>query len=159
MLCDNAAYTHALHRRSVADMFLHFTCRLSSHAHRIHSLRWQQAECARLQTWLKKKGLASAGKKAGRTATEGLVETYVHSNSALGVLIEVNCETDFVAKGEVFKTLAEDLAMQVRAPAIASSCKVSIQLPQRILPSLPSRFVLSSAQSVYVECNSGATGC
>ena len=68
---------------------------------------------ARVQTWLKKKGLASAGKKAGRAATEGLVESYIHSNSALGILIEVNCETDFVAKGAQFKELAEDMAMQV----------------------------------------------
>jgi len=66
------------------------------------------------QVWLKKKGLASADKKAGRIAAEGVVASYIHAGSSLGVLIEVNCETDFVAKGEVLQELAADMAMQVR---------------------------------------------
>ena len=66
-----------------------------------------------LQVWLKKKGLASANKKANRIAAEGVIETYIHAGANLGVLIEVNCETDFVAKGDVFKELAANLAMQV----------------------------------------------
>jgi elongation factor Ts len=66
-----------------------------------------------MQIWLKKKGLASANKKANRIAAEGVIETYIHAGANLGVLIEVNCETDFVAKGSTFKELAENLAMQV----------------------------------------------
>ncbi len=65
--------------------------------------------------WLRKKGAASAQKKVGRATNEGVVEAYIHPGSRLGVLIEVNCETDFVAKTEDFKTLARDLAMQVAA--------------------------------------------
>lgn len=65
--------------------------------------------------WLRKKGAASAQKKVGRATNEGVIEAYIHPGSRLGVLIEVNCETDFVAKTEDFKTLARDLAMQVAA--------------------------------------------
>ncbi len=65
--------------------------------------------------WLRKKGAASAQKKVGRATNEGVIEAYIHPGSRLGVLIEVNCETDFVAKTEAFKTLARDLAMQVAA--------------------------------------------
>lgn len=67
-----------------------------------------------LQAWLKKKGLASAGKKAGRIAAEGAVQAYVHQGDKIGVLIEVNSESDFVAKNEAFMELAEDMAMQAR---------------------------------------------
>src|SRR5262245_12985313 len=62
--------------------------------------------------WLRKKGAASAQKKVGRATNEGVVEAYIHPGSRLGVLIEVNCETDFVAKTDDFKSLARDLAMQ-----------------------------------------------
>lgn len=64
---------------------------------------------------LRQKGLAIAAKKAGREAREGLVEAYVHAGGGVGALIELNCETDFVARTETFKTLAHDLAMQVAA--------------------------------------------
>jgi elongation factor Ts len=65
--------------------------------------------------WLRKKGISSAEKKAGRTANEGLIESYIHPGSRLGVLIEVNCETDFVAKTPEFRALVKDLAMQIAA--------------------------------------------
>ncbi|HEY5648281.1 MAG TPA: translation elongation factor Ts [Nitrospiria bacterium] len=65
--------------------------------------------------FLRKKGLASAQKKAGRATNEGLVVSYIHAGGKLGVLLEVNCETDFVAKTEDFQGLAQDLAMQVAA--------------------------------------------
>lgn len=65
--------------------------------------------------YLREKGLAAAAKRAGRIATEGLVESYIHGGGRIGVLIEVNCETDFVAKTDEFKTLVKDLAMQVAA--------------------------------------------
>lgn len=65
--------------------------------------------------YLREKGMAAAAKKAGRVAAEGVVESYIHPGGRIGVLIEVNCETDFVAKTEAFQQLARDLAMQVAA--------------------------------------------
>lgn len=65
--------------------------------------------------FLREKGLAAAAKKAGRIASEGLVESYIHAGGKIGVLIEVNCETDFVAKTEEFKQLVRDLAMHIAA--------------------------------------------
>lgn len=65
--------------------------------------------------WLRKRGVAAAEKKLGRATNEGIVESYIHPGNRLGVLVEVNCETDFVAKTPDFKTLAKDLAMQVAA--------------------------------------------
>ncbi|HWB76951.1 MAG TPA: translation elongation factor Ts [Nannocystaceae bacterium] len=65
--------------------------------------------------YLRKKGLAAAAKKAGRIATEGLVMSYIHSNYRVGVLLEVNCETDFVAKTDDFKQFCNDVAMQIAA--------------------------------------------
>ncbi len=64
---------------------------------------------------LRSKGLATAQKRAGRTATEGLVDSYIHTGGRVGALVEVNCETDFVARTEEFRRLARDLAMQVTA--------------------------------------------
>jgi elongation factor Ts len=66
-------------------------------------------------TLLRKKGLAIAAKKAEREANEGLVEAYVHGGGRLGVLLELNCETDFVARTPDFRELAHDLAMQIAA--------------------------------------------
>ncbi|WP_227766630.1 translation elongation factor Ts [Zhaonella formicivorans] len=65
--------------------------------------------------YLREKGLAAAAKRAGRIATEGLVEAYIHGGGRIGVLLELNCETDFVAKTDEFKELAKDIAMQVAA--------------------------------------------
>jgi elongation factor Ts len=65
--------------------------------------------------YLREKGLAAAAKKAGRITAEGLVESYIHGGGRIGVLVEVNCETDFVAKTDEFKSLARDIAMQVAA--------------------------------------------
>ena len=65
--------------------------------------------------WLRQKGLASAGKKAGRVAAEGLVDSYIHTGGRIGVLVEVNCETDFVARNEAFVQLVRNVAMQVAA--------------------------------------------
>ena len=64
---------------------------------------------------LMEKGLASAAKRAGREAAEGIIEAYIHTGSRVGSLVELNCETDFVARTDEFKTLARDLAMQVAA--------------------------------------------
>ncbi len=65
--------------------------------------------------FLREKGLASAAKKSGRIAAEGMVWSYIHGGGRIGVLVEVNCETDFVAKNDQFKTLANDIAMQIAA--------------------------------------------
>ncbi len=65
--------------------------------------------------WLRKKGIASAEKKSGRVAAEGSIGSYIHTGSRVGVLIEINCETDFVARGEIFQSLLKDIAMQVAA--------------------------------------------
>jgi elongation factor Ts len=65
--------------------------------------------------FLREKGLAAAAKRAGRVAAEGVVEAYIHGGGRIGVMLELNCETDFVAKTDDFKALAKDLAMQVAA--------------------------------------------
>ncbi|PWU05506.1 MAG: translation elongation factor Ts [Verrucomicrobia bacterium] len=66
-------------------------------------------------TILKKKGIASAAKKADRAASEGTIQSYIHMGGRVGVLLELNCETDFVAKNEEFKQLAKDLCMHIAA--------------------------------------------
>lgn len=66
---------------------------------------------------LREKGLSQAAKKAGRIAAEGVVASYIHGGGRIGVLVEVNCETDFVAQNEGFKTLVKDIAMQIAASA------------------------------------------
>src|SRR5882762_4295267 len=63
--------------------------------------------------WLREKGLATAGKKAGRSATEGAVGSYIHLGGKIGVLVEINCETDFTARNEKFQALVKDVAMQI----------------------------------------------
>ncbi|MEY3298132.1 MAG: Elongation factor Ts [Cyanobacteriota bacterium] len=65
--------------------------------------------------WLRQKGIASASKKEGRVAAEGLIDSYIHTGGRVGVLVEVNCETDFVARREEFKNLVRDIAMQIAA--------------------------------------------
>jgi elongation factor Ts len=67
------------------------------------------------ETWLRKQGIASAGKKAGRATKQGLVSTYIHAGGQLGVMVEVNCESDFVARTEDFKELVHDIAMHIAA--------------------------------------------
>lgn len=74
---------------------------------------------------LRKKGLASAAKKAGRVASEGLVDSYIHTGSRIGVLVEVNCETDFVARNDAFKALVQDIAKQVAASANVEYVQIS----------------------------------
>ena len=64
---------------------------------------------------LRKKGLSKAREKSSRITKEGVVQSYVHTNSKIGVLVEVNCETDFVAKNDEFRAFAKDMAMQVAA--------------------------------------------
>ena len=65
--------------------------------------------------YLREKGLSATAKKAGRIASEGVVESYIHGNGRIGVLVEINCETDFVARNEVFKSFVRDIAMHIAA--------------------------------------------
>mgnify|MGYP000272584424 CR=1 FL=1 len=65
--------------------------------------------------YLRKKGLATAAKKAGRIATEGLISSYIHAGGKIGVLVEINCETDFVAKTEEFQNFVKNMAMHIAA--------------------------------------------
>src|SRR5215475_7652663 len=67
------------------------------------------------ETWLRKQGIASAGKKAGRATKQGLVSTYIHAGGQLGVMVEINCESDFVARTDDFKEMAHDIAMHIAA--------------------------------------------
>lgn len=67
--------------------------------------------------WLRTKGIAKAAKKAGRTATEGQVAAYIHAGGRIGVLVEVNCETDFAAMNEKFQELVRDISMHIAASA------------------------------------------
>ncbi|MBS3971303.1 MAG: translation elongation factor Ts [Clostridia bacterium] len=81
--------------------------------------------------YLREKGLADAAKKSGRIAADGAVASYIHGNGRIGVLVEVNCETDFVAKTDEFKELCHDIAMQIAAskPLYVSPDEV----PQEVL--------------------------
>ena len=65
--------------------------------------------------YLREKGIAKAAKKAGRIAAEGIVDSYIHMGGRVGVLLEVNCETDFVANGDMFRTIVHDIALQIAA--------------------------------------------
>jgi elongation factor Ts len=67
------------------------------------------------ETILRKKGIASAGKRASRTAKEGVVASYIHLQGKVGVLVEVNCETDFVAKNEIFREFVKDITLHIAA--------------------------------------------
>lgn len=75
--------------------------------------------------WLRQKGTISADQKQGRVAAEGLVESYIHTGGRIGVLVEVNCETDFVARREEFQELVKNIAMQIAACPNVEFVKVS----------------------------------
>lgn len=81
---------------------------------------------------LRKKGLASANKKADRVATEGIIESYIHMGGKLGVLVEVNCETDFVARREEFQGLAKNIAMQIAANPMVKFVSLK-EIPESII--------------------------
>ena len=80
---------------------------------------------------VKTKGIASAEKKSGRVAAEGAVGSYIHTGSRVGVLLELNCETDFVARGDLFQGLLRDLSMQVAACPSVEYVSVD-QIPESI---------------------------
>jgi elongation factor Ts len=81
--------------------------------------------------YLRQKGLAAAQKKAGRETNPGLIHAYIHAGGKIGVLIEVNCETDFVARNEQFKAFVNDLALQVAAAS--PSCVRREEIPAEVI--------------------------
>jgi elongation factor Ts len=81
--------------------------------------------------YLREKGLAKAAKKAGRATTQGIIGSYIHNNGKIGVMVELKCETDFVAKSDKFKEFAKDLAMQIAAAS--PLCVSPDQVPADLL--------------------------
>jgi len=79
------------------------------------ALKETEGDVDKAVDFLRQKGLAAASKKAGRVATEGLVGSYLHAGGKIGVIVEVNCETDFVARNEDFQNLIKDIAMHIAA--------------------------------------------
>jgi elongation factor Ts len=81
------------------------------------ALQETAGDLERAEQLLAERGVASVGKRAGRTANEGRVESYIHFNATVGSLVEINCETDFVANTDEFKQLAKDIALHVASPS------------------------------------------
>jgi len=79
------------------------------------ALKETGGDCVKALVFLREKGLSAAEKKSGRITSEGLIYSYIHAGGKLGVLLEVNCETDFVARNEDFIALVKDIAMQIAA--------------------------------------------
>ncbi|WP_458652011.1 translation elongation factor Ts [Sivoneniella epilithica] len=82
------------------------------------ALQETEGNIEKASEWLRKKGISSAEKKAGKVAAEGLVGQYIHIGGRIGVLVEVNCQTDFVARNEAFKALVQNIAMQIAASKV-----------------------------------------
>jgi len=82
-------------------------------------------------SWLREKGLSKAAKKAGRATSEGVIGSYIHSNGKIAVLVEIKCETDFVARGENFQEFAKNVAMQIAAAS--PLCVSPEQLPADVV--------------------------
>ena len=96
------------------------------------ALKENDGDIEKATQWLRQKGITSAEKKAGRVAAEGLVDSYIHTGGRIGVLVEVNCETDFVARREEFQTLVRNIAMQVAACPNVEYVKVD-DIPEEIV--------------------------
>lgn len=77
------------------------------------ALKESEADIERAVEWIRKKGLAKAAKRAGAIAAEGIIHAYIHAGSRLGVLVEINCQTDFVARSDEFKGFAEGVGLQI----------------------------------------------
>ena len=82
--------------------------------------------------WLRQKGIASAVNKSERITAEGLIESYIHTGAKVGVLLEVNCETDFVARSKAFQVLVKDIAMQIAAYSNIEYVNIS-DIPSEII--------------------------
>lgn len=116
-------------------------------------------DLSKAEELLAQQGIASAVKKAARSTEEGIVESYIHSGGRIGVLLEVNCETDFVARTDDFKELAHDIAMQVAAmsPSYVSSDDVpdgeDAESAETVLMHQP--FIKDPSRSVQDMVNEG----
>ncbi|MGK7958153.1 MAG: translation elongation factor Ts [Crocosphaera sp.] len=96
------------------------------------ALKENEGDTEKAIEWLRQKGITSAEKKSGRQTAEGLVHSYIHTGGRIGVLVEVNCETDFVARRDEFKDLVQNVAMQIAAcPNVEYVSKSEI--PQAII--------------------------
>ena len=111
--------------------------------------------------WLRQKGIASAEKKSGRTAAEGAIGSYIHTGARVGVLVEVNCETDFVARGDMFQSLLRDVSMQVAAcPNVeyVTTDEIPDEIREREKAIEMGRFCgLGAREFLVIECD-GAIG-
>lgn len=96
------------------------------------ALKETDGDLTKAAEWLRQKGISSADKKANKTAAEGLVDSYIHTGGRVGVLVEVNCQTDFVARNEAFKKLVQDIAKQIVASTQVEYVRVS-DIPTEIV--------------------------
>jgi elongation factor Ts len=96
------------------------------------ALAENEGDMTKATEWLRQKGITSAEKKAGRVTAEGLVDSYIHTGGRIGVLVEVNCQTDFVARNEAFHALVRNIAMQVAACPNVEYVKVA-DIPAEIV--------------------------
>ena len=98
-----------------------------------HALKETDSDIEKAIDLLRQKGLAAAQKKAGRETKEGVISSYIHAGSKIGVLVEINCETDFVARNEEFQSLVKDVALQIAAanPIYIQRENVSAEIIER----------------------------
>jgi len=98
-----------------------------------HALKETDSDIEKAIDLLRKKGLAAAQKKAGRETKEGVISSYIHAGSKIGVLVEINCETDFVARNDEFQSLVKDVALQIAAanPVYIQRENVSAEIIER----------------------------
>jgi len=97
--------------------------------------------------WLRHKGVAVAAKKAGRSAQEGLVGSYIHAGGKIGVLVEVNCETDFVARNPEFVALVKDLAMHIAGAPTPPRYVSRDDIPDEVVAAARARFTAEARES------------
>ena len=95
------------------------------------ALAESKGDLEKAAVWLREKGIAQAAKRAGRVASEGSIGSYIHAGGKLGVLVEVNCESDFVAKTPEFQSLVKEIAMQIAASN--PRCVTREQLPPEVI--------------------------
>ncbi|MFN8637047.1 MAG: translation elongation factor Ts [Chloroflexota bacterium] len=101
--------------------------------------------------WLRNRGAAIAEKKAGRDASQGMVDSYIHAGGRIGVIVEVNCETDFVARSDDFRKLAHEIAMQIAATNpkyIGTEQNIPDDLPPDEIPLLKQPYIRDAGQSI-----------
>ena len=107
-------------------------------------------DLARAEQLLKERGLAKAAKKVGREANQGVVDSYIHAGGRIGALVEVNCETDFVARNEAFRALVHEIAMQVAAmnPSRVSADDPSADGAEGDVPLLDQPYIRDPSKTV-----------